>query len=358
MQPKIKDIEIKNLRGYEHFNLKELKQINLFVGNNNSGKSTILEAIFLLMGMGNPDIPIRLNRFRGLGNVTSDSLKYFFNKLEIRNRPNIFCKFNDKSERQLELKPLFKSDTNSLQTESFNENFIKNSTSDNPELQGLDFTFYERKSQQRKTEYHCYLSINPLELKINNDYKEEFSAIYISSTVNDVNSLVRFSELVKKKKGQIILEALQKIDPKIEQIQALPDGLYFSYQGIDEMIPSNISGDGVRKFLSIISSIANKNGGFVLIDEVENGLHYTAHKSLWRSIITIASEFDVQLFITSHSMETIKYLEEVLEEEEYASYQEKFGLFKVAHTKKAGIKAYQYSFGGVKSAIETNTEIR
>lgn len=55
------EIEISHFRGFDYIKIDHLAKLNVFVGANNVGKSTILEAVFMLSGMGNPLIPTRIN---------------------------------------------------------------------------------------------------------------------------------------------------------------------------------------------------------------------------------------------------------------------------------------------------------
>ena len=60
----IKDIEISNFRGIEYLKIDDLARVNVLLGQNNSGKSTVLESIAMLMSMSNPDAPQLLNASR------------------------------------------------------------------------------------------------------------------------------------------------------------------------------------------------------------------------------------------------------------------------------------------------------
>lgn len=51
----IKNLRITNFRGIEHLDIDDFSRVNVFLGQNNSSKTTVLEAIAMLMGMSNPD---------------------------------------------------------------------------------------------------------------------------------------------------------------------------------------------------------------------------------------------------------------------------------------------------------------
>ncbi|MBQ7698224.1 MAG: AAA family ATPase, partial [Paludibacteraceae bacterium] len=78
-----KNIDIKNFRGIKHLSIDDFSRVNVFLGQNNSGKSSVLEAIFLLAGMSNPDLPLGLNkaRTRIFRIVNLQDVRYQFNNL-------------------------------------------------------------------------------------------------------------------------------------------------------------------------------------------------------------------------------------------------------------------------------------
>ena len=359
----IKKVDICNFRGFSKLELRDLNKINLFFGKNNSGKSSVLEAIFLIVGMSNPTLPESIFRFRG-GNIrTGEDFKFLFHKLKFSNKPELKCVFSDFSERSLILNPLYKQN---IYSETKNQKIIDEKISldvstASPNVTGLELQFSSRQRNKPKQAFKSSIVFNPPEIIQTqaNNYKEDMHAVFISSSGNnDINALARYSDIVKRKKGDLILKALQKIDPNIEYIHPLPDGVYFSYRNIEELVPISLAGDGVRRYFNIVTTIADKPDSIILIDEIENGLHYSAHLLLWESIFSISKEFNVQLFISTHSIETLKSLKAVLEEECNIKDQENLSVYTIADTKKEGTKAYKYSYTGFRDAIETETELR
>ena len=100
-----KNIEIKNFRGIDHLKINDLSRVNVFVGQNNSGKSSILEAIHLLTGMSNPDMPLNLNRIRTRNYYSNfKDIFYLFHNMDVKTSPEFFAKQMDDDERILRLK--------------------------------------------------------------------------------------------------------------------------------------------------------------------------------------------------------------------------------------------------------------
>jgi AAA15 family ATPase/GTPase len=351
----LEQLKIKNFRGFDTLDIDGFSKINLFVGKNNSGKTSILESLFLLIGMSNPLLPNNINQFRGLGSGsqfgTAKQLKYLFHNLSFINKPSFYAKFNDTSERWLELEVKYKEN-------EFSEN---NSSISIPEINGIELNFSIKKKQAQKLSHKSSMIFknndNIITPTSPTDYQENLQAVFVAEK-NDLVTLTRFSEIIKRKGGDSILQALKAFDENIENIQPLADGIFFNLKNVTELVPSNIMGDGIRRFLNIVTAVSEKQNSFVCIDEIENGLHYSAYKLLWKSLLAFSEQNNVQLFIATHNIETLACLKSVLEEKEHASMQNFAKVFTVSKTLKAGYKTYKYSFEGFKDAIERETEIR
>ena len=75
-------IEIERFRGIRYANIEGFRQINLFFGKNNCGKSTLLESLFLVSGLSNPLLPVHVNIIRGYGKSRLNDLKLDFYNLD------------------------------------------------------------------------------------------------------------------------------------------------------------------------------------------------------------------------------------------------------------------------------------
>ena len=136
--------------------------------------------------------------------------------------------------------------------------------------------------------------------KINKEYIESLKGVFLSSNSHDTPTLGRLTKIAKSKRMELIYKTIHSFDTRVESVQPLSDGIWIGLKGFDELMPSNVLGDGMRKFLNIVSAIGESDNSIVLIDEIENGLHYTAHKLLWESMLSMAETFKTQLFITTH----------------------------------------------------------
>lgn len=76
-------IIINGLRGLKYVEIDDFKRVNLFVGNNNSGKTTILESLFLLINPSNAELPLKINRFRGYISLDENYWRTIFYRMNL-----------------------------------------------------------------------------------------------------------------------------------------------------------------------------------------------------------------------------------------------------------------------------------
>ena len=121
----------------------------------------------------------------------------------------------------------------------------------------------------------------------------------------------------------------------------------------DKFYSLNEFGDGLGKFISFIISLLSQRNSIILIDEIENGIHYTNLDKLWETILTISKQQNVQVFATTHSKECIESYARVakkLEDEEIA--------FIELCKREDKIKAFVYPYDWFIDEIEQEHEVR
>ncbi len=124
-----------------------------------------------------------------------------------------------------------------------------------------------------------------------------------------------------------VLKSLQIIDPRISALAMVgSDGAgprrpnariaMVRSTNIRRRVPLRSYGDGINRLFSIILSLVNARGGLLLIDEFENGLHWTIHLDAWRTVFRHAEELDIQVFATTHSWDVIEAFQKASAESE------------------------------------------
>ena len=86
--------------------------------------------------------------------------------------------------------------------------------------------------------------------------------------------------------------------------------------GLARLVPAQLLGEGMSRILNLALAISVVPNGIVLVDEFENGLHYTVMEKVWRAVAAFARSYDVQLFATTHSRECVYYAHRAFEKEE------------------------------------------
>lgn len=353
-----KNIEIKNFRGIDYLKIDDFSRVNVFVGQNNSGKSTVLEAILLLSGMSNPDLPLSLNksRTRNFRIAYLQETRYQFHNLNLSNLPEFTSLQCDGVTRHLKMRLSYtEGEDDGLY--SIDEPIVFSDTMRTPNTieMLLDIT-----NNQKTKHFRSSLFVNqsdiPSRQEPAKEYVEKNYAVLFSSDLLSSNLGNDLSELFKRKQKELLLEYLQKFDIRINAIEILNNDVYIGFEDIKEMLPVSMSGDGLRRFLNIVAGSANPNNTMILIDEIDNGLHYSAYKKLWEAIFALATATNKQVFVTTHSKETLTRLNEMLEE--HPEYQQEMRLYTLAKTPKKGHQAYKYTFEGLSGAGENDVELR
>ena len=121
----------------------------------------------------------------------------------------------------------------------------------------------------------------------------------------------------------------------------------------DQPVPLKSLGEGVNRFLSIALALVRSKGGVLLIDEIENGIHYSVHKDMWKLILREAENSNIQVFCTTHSLDAVKGLKEASEELDY----EEVSVIRIESAKDR-IRAVCFDRDELAIAADENIEIR
>lgn len=119
-----------------------------------------------------------------------------------------------------------------------------------------------------------------------------------SSTRSPREDAERFSNLERVGRQDEVLESLRLLEPRLQRLTLLlVDGepIINGDIGMSQLVPLPLMGEGLGRLLSIILAIANAKGGSILIDEIENGLHYSVLTGVWKAIADAARRAEAQV---------------------------------------------------------------
>lgn len=352
-----KNIEIKNFRGIDHLKIEDFSRVNIFLGQNNSGKSSILESLLLLMGMSNPELPQNINSIR-LHSYYSTflDLGYMFLNFNVKVIPEFSSEMFDDTKRHLALYLTYIFDEKTRADMSVGQ-ILTSETNTSPNTLKMVFDI---ESSNQKNNYESSITVNQqgfnTNMKLAEGYLEKYNAVLLSSGLGGGNLANDLVELAKRRMKDIVTERLKLFDSRITSLEILNNVAYIGLEGIDQLLAVKMQGDGLRRYLNIVAASANPINNILLIDEIENGLHYSAYKKLWEAIFALAVSTNKQMFVTTHSKETLYRLNEMLEE--HAEYRNELSLYTLEQTKLKGHQTYRLPYEGLAEACKNNIEIR
>ncbi|MGI4743694.1 MAG: AAA family ATPase [Janthinobacterium lividum] len=157
-----------------------------------------------------------------------------------------------------------------------------------------------------------------------------------------------------------LVDVLRQVDARIERIELGSNGNIFFNLGshFSSLLSASLMGEGIQRLLVIVSVLASRKQGIVLIDEIDNGLHYSALRALWKGILYAAHKYEVQVVSTTHSAEALRHLNWVLKDEENRNYQEDIAAYTLIRAKDDTVRSYRYDFEQLDFAMEHDMEVR
>ncbi|MDE0269160.1 MAG: AAA family ATPase [Acidimicrobiaceae bacterium] len=319
----LKSIRIRNYRSFKDCKIDDLGRINIFAGMNNSGKTTVLEALFLLSAAGNPrfafsptvvrvGIPAEIAPLSNpVTNVIPPAAGYMWSTAwqpmfhELATRTPIEIVGDHESWGSLQL---------TISTERSEALVLSSNadTSDHPD--DLLFRHGRRDGGESRL-----IRIKPqgdtgYGVDVTGDFDMHFQAAFVGID-NITLDVERLSKLKKEKADASVLEAIQKVDASVKSIEiGVLDthAVILADVGLSDRLPLQTLGAGPQRIATLATSAATVAGGVLLIDEFDAGLHHSKFDDVWRALHDIAVDRDVQVFATTHSYECVRSADEVL----------------------------------------------
>ena len=336
-------IEIERFRGIKYASIEGFKQINLFFGKNNCGKSSLLESIFLASGLSNPLLPIHVNFMRGYNKSRLHDLKLDFYNLD--STLPIHIRMENEEKRDLSIS-LFEQNLNNVSLNADNANIISNR---DEEKYGLKFDFQVNdKTFESQLRFEADVTrVLPKE------YVESLRCTYLSPKYDFNASIQGLKNILQNKDEHFIVEGLQLIEPRVKDF-IYTDNEMLVDVGLEKRIPVNMMGDGARKIVSLLTAVYDCKDGALLVDEISNGFHYSVMGNLWKVLIDAAIRNNTQLFITTHDTDSIKGLLDAAIDK----YNDLVAAFKLLKTTGDELKAFHYSLESLDYSINQEIEVR
>ncbi len=355
-------ITIDNFRGIKHLQLDGLKQVNLFVGGNNSGKTSVMEALFVMSSPHNPRLLSVINELRNI----PYEISYYVDTLFFGRNTNeeiSFCLIKDnKVTKKLKVKAvrsgLANSEFDKASTITPLDTFeIEGSIKCNGSVQEFsnNMTIKIESISQNGLSLSRISEVvkKPIELTPPaKEIREVYCRFFASSRPRiGSNTVQTFGKLIEQQRDEELLKSLQIIEPSLTKISISAKQSLLCALGGEKMLPIEVMGDGFNKAIIYLLAIIESENGIILLDEIENGLHVFTQIKLWKLLFKTAKKYNVQVFATTHSLDCLNALSEISQNNEDLSV---FRLFKKGENHDTSV----YDSSMLKTALESNWEIR
>jgi predicted ATP-dependent endonuclease of OLD family len=354
-------VGIENFRGISKLEIADFKQYNLIVGKNNSGKTSLLEALFLLSAPTNPELALRLNNFRGFvtgGNTFWQSYNY---KFDTTQAAILTAELEQQQRRTITIRPTLTNSTLYKRAAKSLEDLASTTLVDNsPSYKGLSYQVeleIPGKSSQ-KIEAGIFLNAKG-EVIVDNEPLAEahIQTVFLHSGYSN-DLATRLSQVIINKQVDKVIKVLQRIEPSLAALSVTADGLIYGDVGLNALLPINMLGSGMLKILGVMLAILSTPNGVVLLDEVDNGLHYTAQSIAWEAIFTTAKETNTQIFATTHSIESVRAYEITFGCLYNNGGRDNMRMYRLENKNDKPVRVLEYDYEVLNASLESGWEMR
>ena len=364
-------LTIRGYRGLSSLELEELGAFNLLLGANDVGKTSVLEAIFLLAGFANLQLPTRVNNFRNYVVLDFDDLSLLFNGLNTEAPIEIEALAGSGERRTLSIA------AETAET-SIEQRLESGGNGDASSVKGArgaaDRSTSSIPSGQRALRYRAAADRDPLgesfsfsgrlwvrdrdvEVAIDSQsgVEEIISARFIFSSHGYSSEAI--AEVIVNRKKDLLIEYLRIINSRIEDIAISGDVVHVDI-GLRRMVPLNMFGGGMVRAATMLAFGIQGDQRILLIDELDNGLHYRAIPPLLQALMRLASDRGVQVYATTHSLDILSALRQVLSQEGFSRYRSMTTCYALQRDKDGLVRPYRYGYSQFDHCLAHGIEIR
>jgi predicted ATPase len=367
--PMLRELTIANYRCFEKLHVKDLAQVNLIVGKNNVGKTSFLEAVYLYVSKADPKALLEILSAREqtyeqllqggdfqtthhyqLGDLfhidrhTQKSQDYFLIESDLKLRADIshlelHLQLGDTAIDFLALKPL---NANSGYWHVVSLGLEGNLSDSQPTILSQSFLHDDIKESMvaNETARYPYCMIESRGLGFTT----------LRRLWDEVNLTAEEEDVVR---------AMQLLEPRIQRIGLVsrPNSINaIKLRLLDESNPISLSrlGDGMRRLFGIAMALSVSKSGYLIIDEIDTGLHYNAQTDMWRLVLETAERLNVQVFATTHSWDSIAAFQSALAEME----DQNIGKLIRLDARGEKLRAVEYKAEELEIAVSHGIEVR
>ncbi|MCQ2726362.1 ATP/GTP-binding protein [Helicobacter pylori] len=332
----IQSVRIKNFKTFKDTQIDGFTKLNIITGGNNVGKSNLLEALYCLVGKSMHPCANLTEIYDNIRKepLTTESKNLIFYGLDTEEEIQIVTTLDNNQTLDLQIKFIASENQKVIESQII-------PTAEQTQMSSqLNFTL--KKNNEEIYNDHLNIAKIPNFPPIPNQsgYNRQFknfepsqlqkllpfeSAVIIPSDVayRQAHMIQAVSKICSNNQLEEELNKhLNQFDNNIQSISFNTNNqLKLKVKNIKEKVPLSVFGDGLKKYLHIVSTFMADNAKTIYIDEVENGLHFSRMKLLLRCVIDFINnnkDGNLQVFMTTHNQEFIEILDQVIREKDFA----------------------------------------
>ena len=330
----IKALSINNYRGLKNIQLNNFTTINVITGNNNSGKTSVMELISVI------DNPLSLASW--VSNLRTHSefqnISYYEGFIDLFDSQNKEFSYSviDNENRIHLVKGKIGFLHEQISVAKANKLTRIRKFRNEDKIVDANVLNFSMQYNENVKNYQIYDFQELLDLR--EDKSEETKkilqpVIYVSPVVHAQNLIFLDEILNNPLLYQEMLDVLKVFDSDIISINYTRNEIHSYYvllsKKFNKALPLNVYGDGMKKAILLMSAVIAAKGGILLIDEFETAIHTSAMEKVYGWILKTCKKLDVQLFLTTHSKEALDKVLLLSEDEELKGDISLFTLFNI-----------------------------
>ncbi|GAA7632795.1 ATP/GTP phosphatase [Helicobacter pylori] len=329
-------VRIKNFKNFKDTQIDGFTKLNIITGGNNVGKSNLLEALYCLVGKSMHPCANITEIYDNIRKepLTTESKNLMFYGLDTKEEIQIVTTLDSNQTLDLQIKFIASENQKVIESQII-------PTAEQTQMPSqLNFTLKKNNEEIYNDHLNITKAYNfppiPNQLGYNRQFKNfepnqlqkllPFeSAVIIPSDVayRQVHMIQAVSKICSNNQLEEELNKhLNQFDNNIQSISFNTNNqLKLKVKNIKEKVPLSVFGDGLIKYLYIVSAFMADNAKTIYIDEVENGLHFSRMRLLLKNIIDFINnnkDGNLQVFMTTHNQEFIEILDQVIREKDFA----------------------------------------
>ena len=358
----IRTLRLENYRSFKEYELRDLARVNLLVGRNDCGKTSVLEAVELLASRGDPRFLVESMRRRGEFHVTPDGHR-------IPQYP-VYHQFHGHGigpGSRLSIS----SDDGPGQVRIDVVEGWPHESQELFDVRGdglLPLALLIRRGNEKDDLKYPLtqdgaLSWSPSATR--RPPRSWQSALPPTQFVTAESLRPRgmadlWDQVVVAGRESEVVDALRILQPDLDSIHFLAGdaagrtgGIVLGFKAGSARAPIGSHGDGIRRLLAVSLSLVRAAGGFLLIDEIDTGLHWTVMEEMWKLVVSAAMESSIQVFATTHSLDCIIGLASLLRDR--PEFEEAVSVQKIERRLDHGVS---FGWKDIVTAADLSVELR